>query len=120
MCVCCLGNIDFCFLRSFSCCPLLLLFQEVSGERRGRAKGVLEEAVLCGASAGDVSIDVISQSSAGPRAGAVFLEGLAVLPLSRRSFFDNVVVALVVSCFAAHSKEGQPLPARDVYCSASD
>ena len=49
-----------------------------------------------------------------------FLEGLAVLPLSRRPFFDNVVVALVVSCFAAHSKEGQPLPARDVYCSASD
>ena len=87
---------------------------------RGRAKGVLEDAVLCEASAGDNSIDVISQSSAGPRAGAVFLEGLAVLPLSRRPFFDNVVVALVVSCFAADSKEGQPLPASDVYCSASD
>ena len=92
------------------------------GLRRGRrrAKGVLEEAVLCGASAGDNSIDVISQSPVGPRAGAVFLEGLAVVPLSRRPFFFNVVVALVVSCFAAHSKEGQPLPARDVYCSASD
>ena len=62
---------------------------------RGRAKGVLEDAVLCEASAGDNSIDVISQSSAGPRAGAVFLEGLAVLPLSRRPFFDNMVVALV-------------------------
>ena len=69
---------------------------------RGRAKGVLEEAVLCGDSAGGNSIDVISQSPVGPRAGAVFLEGLAVLPLSRRPFFDNVVVALVVSCFAAH------------------
>jgi hypothetical protein len=60
------------------------------------------------------------QSPVGPRAGAVFLEGLAVVPLSRRPFFFNVVVALVVSCFAADSKEGQPLPARDVYCSASD
>ena len=42
---------------------------------RGRAKGVLEEAVLCGASAGDNSIDVISQSPVGPRAGAVFSRG---------------------------------------------
>ena len=54
---------------------------------RGRAKGVLEEAVLCGDSAGGNSIDVISQSPVGPRAGAVFLEGLAVLPLFRRPFF---------------------------------
>ena len=38
-------------------------------------KGVLKEAVLCGASAGDNSIDVISQSPVGPRAGAVFSRG---------------------------------------------
>ena len=42
---------------------------------RGRAKGVLEEAVLCGDSAGGNSIDVISQSPVGPRAGAVFSRG---------------------------------------------
>ena len=51
---------------------------------------------LCEASAGDYSIIIVSQPPAGPPAGATFLEGFAVVPLSRKPFFYNVVVALVV------------------------